>query len=190
MRQLKLFIANSMDGKIARKDGSLDWLPDPSSEDYGFDEFMAGIDAILMGYNTYEVSISFGEWPYKNKDTFVFSRSPSKTCIPEATLVSQDPVQFVKDLKTRPGKDIWLIGGGEINTLLHDAGLIDEYIIAYIPVILGEGIELFPGIKKQVNLKLTKHKVYSNGSVLLFLEAQKDLPSESSPSNSVPGQNH
>ena len=174
MRNLKLYIATSMDGKIARKDGGLDWLPDPASEDYGFDEFMSGIDAIIMGYKTYEISISFGDWPYKRKNTFVFSRNSSKAVIPEASLISQDPVTFVRDLKTKPGKDIWLIGGGEIIALLHDAGLIDEYIIAYIPVILGEGIELFPNIKNHVNLSLAKHKVYSNGSVLLFLETKKE----------------
>lgn len=180
MRKLKLYIATSLDGKIARKDGNLDWLPDLSSEDYGFDRFMAGIDTTLMGYRTYQVCLGFGDWPYKDKNTYAFTRDPSKSCIPEVSLVSQNPVDFVKELKAKPGKDIWLIGGGEINSLLHNAGLIDEYIIAYIPVILGEGIDLFPNIKNQVNLKLAQHKVFSNGSVLLFLEIQQNSGPEDS----------
>jgi dihydrofolate reductase len=67
--------------------------------------------------------------------------------VPEAQLVAEDPVAFVRSLKEGPGKDIWLVGGGEIVTLLHDAGLIDAYILALIPVILGDGIELFPAVK-------------------------------------------
>jgi dihydrofolate reductase len=170
MRKIKLYIANSLDGKIARKDDRIDWLPSPTGDDYGYKEFYSSIDTTLMGYRTYEVCLKLGDWYYKNKTNYVFSRDPSKKIIPEARLVSENPVQFVKRLKESPGKDIWLIGGGEIITLLHDAGLIDEYIIAYIPLILGEGIELFPNVKNQENLKLVKHQVYPNGVVLLYLE--------------------
>ena len=100
----------------------------------------------------------------------MFSRDASKSCVPEAQLVAEDPVAFVRRLKEGPGKDLWLVGGGEIVTLLHDASLIDAYILAFIPVILGEGIELFPGVKAQVNLRLTEHRVFSNGAVMLYLE--------------------
>jgi dihydrofolate reductase len=100
----------------------------------------------------------------------VFSRDASRSCVPEAQLVAEDPVAFVQNLKEGPGKDIWLVGGGEIVTLLHDAGLIDTYILALIPVILGDGIELFPGVKAQANLRLTEHRVFPNGAVMLYLE--------------------
>ena len=76
----------------------------------------------------------------------------------------------MQKLKHTEGKDIWLLGGGEIISLLHDSGLIDEYILAYIPVILGEGIELFPGIKQQRNLHLQRHQVYPNGVSLFYFE--------------------
>lgn len=170
MRKLKLYIAASIDGKIARPDGTLDWLPDPAAEDYGYQAFYNSIDTTLMGYKTYQVCLAFGEWHYKGKTNFVFSRDASKTCIPEARLVAEDPVTFVRALKEKPGKDIWLIGGGEIVALLHDAGLIDDYILALIPVILGEGVELFPDVKTQANLRLSEHRVYPNGAVMLYLE--------------------
>jgi dihydrofolate reductase len=173
MRKLKLYIAASLDGKIARKNGEIDWLPPIEENDYGYAELMESTAAIVMGYKTYEVCIGFGEWAYKDKTSFVFSRNPERELIPEAQLITEDPIEFVKKLKQTEGKNIWLLGGGEIIALLHDAGLIDEYILAYIPVILGEGIELFPGIKKQENLKLTKHQIYSNGIVMLYF---KKLP--------------
>jgi len=168
MRQLKLYIATSLDGKIARPNDEIDWLPPLEEYDYGYAEFMAGIDALVMGYKTYEVCIGLGEWPYKDKTSYVFSHNPERILIPEAQLINEDPADFVRNLKQTEGKAIWLLGGGEIISLLHNAGLIDEYILAYIPVILGEGIELFPSVKKQENLKLTRHQVYENGVSLFY----------------------
>ncbi|MDQ4140198.1 MAG: dihydrofolate reductase family protein [Bacteroidota bacterium] len=171
MRKLKLYIATSLDGKIARKDDSIDWLPDINpEEDYGYQTFIAEVDTLVMGYKTYQICLKLGEWPYSRKKTFVFTRDGNKSHIPEVQLISQNPVDFVKELIQQPGKDIWLVGGGEINTLLHDAGLIDTYIIAFIPLILGEGIELLPQVRKQQNLKLTQHQVYDNGVVMLYLD--------------------
>ncbi|MBK0402998.1 dihydrofolate reductase [Adhaeribacter sp. BT258] len=170
MRQLKLYIATSLDGKIARPNDAIDWLPPLEEYDYGYAEFMESVDAIVMGYKTYEVCIGLGEWPYKDKASCVFSRNPDRKLIPEAQLITQDPVEFIKQLKQTDGKAIWLLGGGEIIALLHDAGLIDAYILAYIPVILGEGIELFPGIKRQENLNLSKHQVYENGVTLFYFD--------------------
>lgn len=170
MRKLKLYIACSIDGKIARSNGAIDWLPDPSEQDYGYKDFYESLDATLMGFKTYEVCRSFGDWMYPDKETFVLSRSKDKVVIPEATLVTEDPVSFVRNLKNRTGKDIWLVGGGEIISLMHNAKLIDEYIIAFIPVVLGEGLALFPEIKKQVDLVLRKHFIYPNGVALFYYE--------------------
>ena len=173
MRKLKLYIAASLDNKIARKDGSIDWLPEPNAgEDYGYQDFLATVDTLLMGYKTYEVCTGFGEWPYPDKKSVVFTRDSSKTVIPEVQVTNQDPVTFVQELLQQDGQDIWLIGGGEIITLLHNAGLIDEYIIALIPIILGEGIALFPEVQKQENLHLDKQQVYANGLVMLYLNKQ------------------
>lgn len=172
MRKLKLYIATSLDGKIARPNHEIRWLPPLEEYDYGYAEFMESIDVIVMGFKTYEVCINLGEWPYKDKTSYVFSRHSERTLIPEAQLVTEDPVKFVQAIKETEGKDIWLLGGGEIISLLHNAGLIDEYILAHIPVILGEGIALFPKLNRQENLKLARHHVYENGVGLFYYEKQ------------------
>lgn len=168
MRQVKLYIAASLDGKIARSDHSLDWLPESGEDDFGYGALMDAVDTILLGYSTYDVCIGLGDWPYKGKTSYIFTRDATKECNEHAELITEDPVAFTCKLKKQEGKDIWLIGGGEIIRQLHDAGLIDEYIIATIPVILGKGIELFPNINKEQKLTLTKHKVYSDGLALMY----------------------
>ena len=167
MRKLILYLACSLDNKIARTDHSLDWLPEPeegSEEDYGYYTFYDSIDTLLMGYRTYEIPINHGEWPYIGKTSYVFSRS-NKPIIDAAVLVNEDPVTFTKELKNKNGIDIWLVGGGNLNQQLHDAGLIDEYIITFIPVILGEGVELLPNIKSEYKLVLKEQKTYPGGVV-------------------------
>ena len=162
MREILLYIATSLDGKIARKDHSLDWLPpiDEAGDDYGYKEMLDSVDTVLMGYRTYEICMGLGEWPYKHLKSYVFSRNADKPVIPEVELVNEDPVTFTGKLKEAEGKNIWLIGGGDIIRQLHDGGLIDKYMIATVPVILGEGIELFPGIKKEQKLSVVHHKAY------------------------------
>ncbi len=172
MRKLKLYVATSLDGKIAGPNEELDWLPEPDDpkQDYGYYAFYESIDTTIMGYKTYKIGNSLGDWPYKDKTSFVFSRDANKQVIKEVTLINQNPVEFVKELKQKGGGDIWLVGGGEITKLLHDEGLIDEYLLTLIPVILGEGIELFPNIKLKQKLKLTSHKVYDDGVANMYYE--------------------
>lgn len=165
---MKLYIATSLDGKIARDDHGLDWLPEEHEDDYGYNALMNATDVLLMGYTTYDVCIGLGDWPYKGKTTYVFTSDAAKPATNDVILTTEDPVAFTKRLKEQAGQDIWLVGGGEINRLLHDAGLIDEYIIAIIPVVLGKGIELFPNIKREQALQLSKHKVYDSGLALMY----------------------
>lgn len=169
MRKLKLYVATSIDGKIAGPNEELDWLPEPEdkNEDFGYYAFYNTIDTTIMGYKTYKIGNSFGDWPYKDKTSFVFSRNADKPIISKATLITQNPVEFVSTLKQQKGGDIWLVGGGEIVKLLHNAGLIDEYIITLIPVILGEGIELFPSITQKQELVLTLQQTFSQGVISL-----------------------
>lgn len=115
MRRVLLYIAASLDGKIARKDDSLDWLPpiDHTGEDYGYKELMDSIDTVVMGYSTYDISVGLGEWGFKGMNSYVFTRDNTKPHIPDVELVTEDPVAFVRNLKAMEGKDIWLIGGGQ-----------------------------------------------------------------------------
>jgi dihydrofolate reductase len=163
MRKLKLFIIVSLDGKIARADGSVDWLPESGPNDYGFQDFYDSIDSILMGYKTYEISLDQEDWYYGDKKTYVFSKDPLKFYTPHVELVNTPPENHVKKIKKISGKDIWLLGGGKIIAMMHDHGLIDEYRMIFVPIVLGEGIDLFPNIRKPLDLKLMEHKIFSNG---------------------------
>lgn len=148
MRKVVLYIAQSIDGFIATKTGGVDWLtPDKNGDnnnDYGYSDFYKTIDTTLMGHNTYKEILSFDvPFPYPDKKNYVFSRSGLKTGEPPVEFITTDPAAFVAKIKKKPGKNIWLIGGGQINKILLDANLIDEIILSVRSVVLGDGIKLF-----------------------------------------------
>jgi len=169
MRKLSLYIATSIDGYIARPDGSVAWLediPNPDKSDFGYSDFIKTVDTTLMGGATYRQILTFGDWPYKDKRNFVFSRSTDLEH-PYASFINEDVVAFTEELKSGKGKDIWLIGGAEINNLLLQNDLIDEIILSIAPVVLGDGIPLFASSTKQKPFELEKTNTYSNGMVQL-----------------------
>lgn len=170
MRKIVLYIASSLDGKIAGENDNLDWLPhiEDGDDDYGYSEMYDSVDTLIMGYRTYEICRALGDWPYAGKKVYVFTRDGNKPCIDEVELITEDPVTFTRNLQQAPGKNIWLVGGGEINRQMHDAELIDEYIITIVPHILGKGIDMLPAIIRQQKLILTKHKTYDNGLAMMY----------------------
>ncbi len=173
MRKVQLYIAASLDGYIARKDGGIDWLSavEKKGEDYGYGEFIASVDATLMGRKTFEQVLSFeGEFPYMGKENYVFSRSRRDQGGVPVQMVNDGPAAFVGQLKNKPGGNIWLIGGGQLNTVLLNAGLIDELILSVIPVILGEGIPLFDGQPEEARLRLRRQQAFDTGLVQLVYE--------------------
>jgi dihydrofolate reductase len=141
MRKVILFIAQSLDGYIARPDGNIDWLF--TDQDYGYREFFSRVDTVVMGRKTYEVSQSFGEYPYAGKAGYVFSRSRSGQQDERVQFISTGPAELIAGLKSKPGKNIWLVGGSEVIKDFLRNDLIDEYVISVHPVILGSGIPLF-----------------------------------------------
>lgn len=159
-RRLKLFIATSLDGFIAARDGSIDWLF--TDADYGYADFFASIDTVLMGRSTYEQTLSFGAFPYEGKTCFVFTRKARGKADP-VTFVSGDIADFTRGLKDEPGQDIWLVGGAEIIAALRE--LIDDYIISIHPVILGAGIPLFRGEGPRTALELVDISSWPSGLV-------------------------
>lgn len=176
MRRVQLYIAASLDSYIARADGGIDWLSivDKKGEDYGYGEFIASIDATLMGYKTYEQVLSFGgEFPYKGQQNYVFSRQERPDSGNPVHIVNEDPAAFVKGLKAQSGGNIWLIGGGQINTILLNAGLIDEMILSIIPVVLGGGIPLFDGQPQTAKWRLAEHQAFDTGLVQLRYNRQE-----------------
>lgn len=161
MRKVKLFTATSLDGFIAGQDEDLSWLF--TDGDYGYKDFYNFVDTTLSGYNTYRLALSFGSFPYPDKTNFVFSKLHQHKENTPVTFISSDPCQFVKDLKEKPGKDIWLVGGGQLNSLLLNNGLIDEMIISIHPVVLGKGIPLFGAYPKHIALQLKKTETFGSG---------------------------
>jgi dihydrofolate reductase len=168
MRKLILFIATSLDGFIASKDGSVDWLFTDS--DYGTTAFMKSIDTILMGRKTYEQAVDFGLEFYKGKKIYVFTKSKKLKALKGVEIINEDSISFTKKLKKRKGKNIWLMGGGELASSFQKNNLIDEYSLFVHPIILGEGIPLFKNLNGIKTLKLKSYKNFSGGLVRINYE--------------------
>jgi dihydrofolate reductase len=179
MRKIRLYIAMSLNGRIARADGRVDWLdaiPNPDGTDYGYAAFYEEIDTTLQGYKTYQQLLSWGiPFPYSGKTNYVLTRKKEVENTEEVAFIREEPVAFLQKLKRQEGKDIWLVGGGEINTLLLNAGLIDELEIFVMPLILPEGIEVFGGIPKETNLTLIKTRAFSSGAVRLTYNVENTI---------------
>jgi dihydrofolate reductase len=159
MRKIVCFIACSLDGYIARTDHGIDWLF--TDQDYGYTPFYVSVDTILMGRKTYDLTKQFGEYPYKGKQSYVFTKhSPARD--PHVTFVS-DISPFVHKLLAANGKDIWLVGGGEVLQFFLEHDLLDELVISIHPVLLGKGIPLFPVSRQQVQLKYVSSESFSSG---------------------------
>ena len=177
MRKLKLYIAASLNGKIATTKGEVDWLdtiPNPEGSDYGYSKFYDSIDTTIQGYKTYKQLVNWDiEFPYKEKTNYVFTRKQGLVDNEYVSFVSGNHIDFVKNLKKEEGKDIWLIGGGQVNTMLFNAGLIDEVRLFIMPLVLSGGIELFEPIPVQKQMELIRTKSYSSGVVELIYQLEE-----------------
>lgn len=157
MRKIILNLAVSLDGYIARTNGSVDWLDnlDTNGYDLGFQDFLSGCDTILMGRSSYEETLKLGngEWPFKEQTTFVFTSKqyPNQEKI---IFANQEAIQLIKNLQNKSGKNIWLFGGGRFIKTMRDNDLVDEYIITTVPVFLGDGIQLFQESSMENKLQL------------------------------------
>ncbi|MCH1624431.1 dihydrofolate reductase family protein [Ferdinandcohnia quinoae] len=155
-RNVVLFIASSLDGYIATKDESLQWLFDVEGEgDNGISEFYDTVDTLLMGKKTYDwlMKQEMEEFPYTNKECYVFSRS-SYEDTENVKFVNDDIKNFVNTLKNKDGNNIWVLGGGELLHSFIQEDLVDEIIITFAPTILGNGIPLFKEGNRQLDLSL------------------------------------
>jgi dihydrofolate reductase len=166
--KISVYIAASLDGFIARKNGDLDWLPPGKvgDEDFGYAEFMSTVDHIVMGRNTFEKVLTFGGWHYDKKVIVLTSRD--LTLPPElagkAEVLCLSPRELVAEMEARGGKHIYLDGGVTIQRFLREF-LVDEMTITTIPVLLGEGLPLFGNLEKDVKLELVKSQSFKNGFV-------------------------
>lgn len=169
--KFSVFIATSLDGFIARKDGALDWLPGSdgatNDEDYGYAEFFASIDTLVMGRNTHELALTFGAWPYQGKRVIVLSSRYAQELQPLADGVSGTsalPAELAAQLEQLGAKHVYVDGGKTIQSFLR-AGLIDEMTITRVPVLLGEGIPLFGALEQDIKLLHQSGRTFATGMV-------------------------
>lgn len=170
MGKLILYIAASLDGYIATRDGGVAWLEafNIEGEDYGYQAFMERLGTLIMGGKTYRQVLTFGEWPYSGVVTYVVTRREATEQAGESIrFYSGDLAELVRHIRDDGDRDIWLVGGGELNAAFLQADLIDEYIVSVMPVLLGDGIPLVRRLDTQTYLELTGSQVYANGVVQL-----------------------
>jgi dihydrofolate reductase len=164
-----VYIATSLDGFIARPDGDIDWLGEPSKdgEDYGYQKFIDTVDFLVMGRNTYEKVLSFGQqWPYSKPVVVLTSRLlkvPDELAKSVETM-SGSPADVVDELSKRGVEHLYVDGGKTIQTFLN-ADLIQRIIITRIPVLLGEGIPLFGPLNKDIRLMHVETRAFADGIV-------------------------
>src|SRR5437867_3509566 len=161
-----VFIGTSVDGFIARVNGDLDFLPPGGGEPHGYDEFMATVDALVIGRKTFETILSFDFWPYGEKPVFVLSTHPLASAPPGAVMehMSGDPGDIVSQLEARGIRHIYVDGGITIQRFLR-AGLIQRLVITRVPVLIGSGIPLFGALQHDVPLKHVATRQYPSGLV-------------------------
>jgi dihydrofolate reductase len=163
-----VFIATSLDGFIARRDGSIDWLPtpEPGGEDYGYHAFMDTIDAVVMGRNTYESVVAMGGWTYPKPVVVLSSHAIQVSKALSETVVNMggSPAEIVAQCANRGWNSLYVDGGVTIQRFMA-AGLIERLIVTRVPVLLGEGLPLFGAVSHDMALTHVRTEAYESGLV-------------------------
>jgi len=166
MRNVVLGLGISLDGYIARPNGAVDFLFMPKG--YSMAPFFATIDTALMGRKTLDVALQMGgSFGGSSMASYVFSRTKPPGEREGLVFTNQSPASLVRQLRKRPGKNIWLMGGGELAREFLKADLVDELYLGIVPVLLGEGIPLFPSGFPQRDFTLIENKTYAKGLIAL-----------------------
>lgn len=165
-RKVVVYIAASVDGYIATPDGGLDWLKavEAPPEDYGYSEFVAGVDTVIMGRKTYDKVLAFPEFPHAGRRVIVLSRK-RKGKDARVEFRSGDLAKLVARLKEEPGKTIFVDGGAQAVHALLKKGLVDELVLSTVPVLLGDGVPLFKRGRPEERLRLVASRAYPTGLV-------------------------
>lgn len=170
--KVSVYIATSLDGYIARKDGALDWLEpadqtNPADEDYGYKAFFNSVDCLILGSHSFEKVLTFPSWPYEDKRVIVLSSRSLRIPAPLTAKVKPsnlDPQTLLKKLHDEGIKHVYIDGGKLIQSFLK-AGLVDELTLTLIPVLLGSGIPLFGTLTKDIALNLQNSAAFPSGFV-------------------------
>ena len=164
---ISVFVGTSLDGFIARPNGDFDFLPPGGGEPHGYDEFIASVDAIVMGRNTFETVLKLGPWPYHLKRVVVLSSRPLDLSVVGGGPVEQmagPPSQIVAKLAATGARHVYVDGGITIQRFLR-AGLIQRIIITRVPVLIGAGIPLFGPVPRDILLRHVSTRAYPSGLV-------------------------
>jgi dihydrofolate reductase len=164
--KLSAFVGTSLDGFIARRNGDYDFLPTDGGEPHGYEEFIASVDTILIGRNTFEVVLKLPSWPYGDKLVVVLShRVLDLSGIPgRVQQMSGEPTQIVEKLTSVGAKHVYVDGGITVQEFLR-AGRIHDLTITRIPVLIGEGIPLFGSVPQDIKLRHIGTRQYKSGLV-------------------------
>jgi dihydrofolate reductase len=168
MRLVKYFVASSLDSFISRQDGSVDWLF--MDQDYGMKDFLASVDVAVMGRKTYEKALELSPQGvnFSGMKAYVFSHLLPKGENNQVEVVSDDLETWLKSIRATPGKDIWLVGGGEMVREFLQKRLVNEIGIAIHPRLLGDGVPLYRQPYPETELQLLRSKAYPNGLLQMF----------------------
>lgn len=163
-----VFVGTSLDGFIARPDGTLDFLStgEAEPEPYGFEEFLSTVDALLMGRNTYEAVLPFPTWPYGQKPVFVLSSRPLPPPPAGAIVegITGTPPEVLSELSSRGFRHVYVDGGATIQAFLR-AGLVQRLVISRVPILIGTGIPLFGTLDRDIRLRHVATRQFSSGLV-------------------------
>lgn len=177
--KLSVFVGTSLDGFIARRNGQYDFLPAGGGEPHGYDEFIASVDTILIGRNTFEVVLELPIWPYVDKRVVVLSHRPinlSKTT-GRIEQMSGEPAQIAQTLLASGAKHVYVDGGVTVQEFLR-AGQIHDLTITRVPVLIGDGIPLFGSVPQDIQLRHIGTRQYNSGLVTSEYEVVQVLLSE------------
>jgi dihydrofolate reductase len=163
---VSVFVGASVDGFIARPNGDLDFLPPGGGEPHGYDEFIASVDAIVIGRKTFETVLAFAEWPYGSKRVVVLSSRPvdlsaAKGAVEQA---GGEPAEIVARLAGSGARHLYVDGGITIQRFLR-AGLVNRLVVTRVPVLIGEGIPLFGSLPHDVRLRHVSTRHFASGLV-------------------------
>jgi dihydrofolate reductase len=168
MRLVKYFVASSLDSYISRRDGNVDWLF--MDQDYGMKDFFSSVDVAVMGRKTYAKALELtpGGVQFPGMKSYVFSHLLPKGKKEDVEVASEDPETWLKSMRANSGKDIWLVGGGEMVREFLQKRLVNEIGVSIHPRLLGDGIPLYAQPYPETELELIRSKTYPSGLLQVF----------------------
>jgi dihydrofolate reductase len=178
-----VFVGVSVDGFMARRNGSFDFLPADGGEPHGYDEFMASVDVLVIGRNTFEQVAAFEHWPYAGKRVVVLSSRPVDASLVQGVSIEHmagTPKEITDQLAASGAKHAYIDGGNTIQRFLRD-GLIQRLVVTRVPVLIGDGIALFGALAHDVRLRHVSTKAYASGLVTTEYELASGANAETFP---------